>query len=161
MNYLTPIERMIIESLNLSKKNLNQIARDLEIKKDSLFFVLQRLVVSDLIIYHDTFYSINENKKSDLILKLKDNNSKKFEVKSILESAKHQYIEHQNNTTLQFKKVYLNAQDQAFIQSLFSQMHKLLSQRENYHSSRPLAQKKIFYWGTQCYNDVLKYLEFC
>ncbi len=161
MNHLTPIERIVIESLNASPKNLEAIATDLGIRKDTLFFILQRLTLNHFVLYKNSTYCINENRKSDINLSLKDLNSKKFEIKSILESAKHQYLELRNQTPLQIKKVYLDKSDQIFMQSLFSEMQALLNKREANSSHLPLSEKKIFYWGSQCYSDVLKFLEFC
>lgn len=160
MEYLTPIERMIIESLNQSPKSLESIALDLEIRKDTLFFILQRLVLKDFILYQSSYYQLNMDKKSDILIQLKDKSSKKFEIKSILESAKDRYLEHQDSNLLQVRKAYLNSHDLVMVESLMSQMQTILSRKERTSSADPLATKKIFYWGSQSYSDVLKYLEF-
>jgi hypothetical protein len=156
--FLTPFERIILESLHSKAKTIEELSIDLELNSDSIFFVLQGLVVKDLLEYQKAIYSINKERILDLKVHLENKNSRKFEIKSILESAKESYLEHRDQKALMIKKVYLTASERELANSLFRQLDQFLDSKSKMPKDEPLAKKEIFYWGSKTYNELLNFL---
>lgn len=158
MNFLRPIERIIIESIYDKDKNIQTLSEDIGLMEDSLFFPLQQLILKNFLVFHKGFYSINTERIVDIKVHLENKTSKKFEIKTILESAKKNYLENDINHSLQIKKVCLSNDDQSIVNSLLKQLDQFLTTRGKEAKQKPICKKEIFFWGRQTYQDVIDHL---
>ncbi len=153
---LTPIHRYIIESLNSSSKNFEELLIDLKLETNYLKETLVKLISIDLLIYKDNKYSIKASNINIIKKLLTHKKSKNYEIKSILDSARERFIN--TNDSLNISKVYLSKDDLEMTESLFNQLQSFLSKRTTSSKTKNINSKYIFYWGNQTYSDVLKFL---
>ena len=155
MNFtLTPIERMILESLNECEKNNLELFKCTTIPPLVLTNCLKTLLSQDLIKYRNGKYLINENLSSHMISLLKDQLNNKIETLEIISNC---LESNHQGSSFNLKKVSLDPDDLVVYKGLINQMDTFIKEVniKNKRKTVNSADKKIIFWGEGNYGIVI------
>ncbi|MCB9092577.1 MAG: hypothetical protein H6621_12970 [Halobacteriovoraceae bacterium] len=159
MEVLNPFERIIIESLYNSEKTIDELSRELSIDPESLFYMLQKMLIKGFVSFKTGKYSISSHCYKSLKSSLDNKQSQSFEIKTILDSATDGYIYDDDKNKLTIKKVYLTQDEKSLLDSLLKQLESFMATKAVKPTNNQLHEKEIFYWGRQTYKDILDHIK--
>ncbi len=153
------IERMVLESLNNKEKTIMQLKEDTKINEILLWNIIKSLMERSMVKKHNGHYKINTSNINNWLDKINNDNNKKEEIKELFVSLVNQYYsQHNNDTKIHLKKVYLTPRDEERLELLISAINSFLDDVKNnqFRSSvNELSSKKIIFVGQSNYIDLV------
>ncbi len=155
MNYMiTSPERMILESLNKSSKNLKEIHNCTSLDPQLIQNVLTNLLSRNMVRTHNQVYQLNKNAPECYINDLNEKESKIFEAQTLIETCIEQSIEGQNSL-FKFKKIYLSPRDKKMLQAMLINIETFLN-NVNKNDKASTKDESIIFWGSAIYGNLLE-----
>ena len=159
MSYnLTILERMVLECVSKSSKNLTDIEEKTGIQKVMLLKVIQSLLSKSLISLNNHLYQLNQ-KQNDLITReLNDSTALLCEVNEIISSCIKRKLEETDANSFKLKKVNMSEREEKIYNGLLYNLESFLGSLDK---SDKIREQKIIFWGEGNYevikNSILNY----
>ena len=152
MNYnLTIIERMILETLQISNKSKKEIILKTSIEEEMLQQVLKSLLAKNLVRLEDGLYAISKEHNDYIIKEINNSLSLLCEVQEIINSCIRQKLDAHSNRSFKLKKVNLNDRDEKIYNGLIYNLESFLN---SLTKSDDVRSQKIIFWGEGKYEDI-------
>lgn len=153
MSYnMTPLERIVLESLQISSKTLVKLSLCTNINECILNKVLTSLMEKNLILQSDdSTFSLNKSMDSQMIQLLQ----KKIEIKYELLEVLSEIIDLNDldDGRFFFKKVILNKDEEIVYKNLAYQLETFINNIQK--KDRPLSEGKVILWGEANYGKII------
>lgn len=138
---LTLIERYIIEAINNSQVSLLELNKTTGIEVHILQRILRNLFNKELLHIESDLYSLNLEQLGTY------SDTKRIEISNIMKEVS------LNTNYVSIKKVYLSANDQLRVKSMFEDIERFIEKKNNL--SAPIKDKSILYWGEKNYGELI------
>lgn len=149
--FISPIERMVLESLSKSKKDFLSLNEDTKLEALVLQNILKDLISKNIICLQDTYYKVNEALPNQVIEQLKDQKSVLAEVSQILKTTMkdHNKID---GCRFKFKKIYMDNEEEQIFKSLLLQVEGFLEGLDKKRGKT--CEQKVIFWGVNNYENI-------
>jgi hypothetical protein len=160
-NGLLMVERLIIESLGKTDKNLSELSRDTNLGKDILLNILPLIMTRNIVQYKRGVYSLNEFKKLEWRADINDPTSVKDEVKELFTSMVNTYYsDSEERALLKLKKMWLTLSEKRILNSLLFNVEQFVKNIEKDRLKKPekekLCENQVIFWGTTEYSSLIQ-----
>ena len=143
MNFnLTIIERMILETLQISDKSKKDIILKTSIEDEMLQQVLKSLLAKNLITINDGLYAIAKERNDYITKEINNSLSLLCEVQEIINSCVRQKLETQSEQSFKLKKVNLNSREEKIYHGLIYNLESFLN---SVHKTDDIRSQKIIF----------------
>ena len=149
--YISPIERMVLESLSKSKKDFLALSEDTKIDAKVLQSILEELITKSVICIQDTSYKINENLPESIIEQLKDQRNVIAEVSQILKTTMKDNLK-KSGCRFRLKKIYMDSEEEKIFKSLLLQVEGFLEGLDKKRGKT--CEQKVIFWGVNNYENI-------
>lgn len=152
MYNFTVLERMILESVNKSAKDLEQIHEDTGLDKSICTNVLFSLLAKNLIIIDFNVYRLNKNLSEAILSELTDQRNRCVEINALVrECVKLSLLE--GSDTFKFKKVYMSEKDKKLLKAMLYNIETFL---DGLKSQKGKTKEETFvFWGGENYANAI------
>lgn len=149
--YISPIERMVLESLSKSHKNFFNLQQDTNIEFNILKNILCELTTKNIIILKNDVYNVNDNLSPDIINQLKDQQSVIAEVSQILKATMKDNLK-KEGCRFKLKKIYMDSEEEKIFKSLLLQVEGFLEGLDQRKGKT--CEQKVIFWGVNNYENI-------
>jgi DNA-binding MarR family transcriptional regulator len=150
---ITLPERMVLESLQQSSKNVTKLNECTKLERGYLNNILPSLISKGLISQdREHKYEINKNINNDIKKELHDKKNVTTELNEIVGTCIRDRIHNNNESAFKLKKVFLTAREQKIFKGLIYNIETFLSSADN--KSHNTADQTLFFWGENNYGKV-------
>ncbi len=157
MFYLTTLERVVLESLNKSPKNIHQLVEDTGIKIKVIQNITQSLIAKEILEQQNTFFQITKISQKMLKELIKDKNSIKAEIQELIDYSLHLSLK-ENRGSFSLQKVSLSDKNEKIINSMFQEIKNYISQVTEKQQTSMTKKENIIFWGSNKYSDILEHI---
>lgn len=155
-NYITTIERYVLESLQKSEKTLFDLVLDTKLEPKVLKSILFNLQREKFISQKAETYSLNHTNLNQLKSVLKNKLSSTVEISQIVKSNIKESFINKNEQCFKIKKVSLNKDDAIALSSMLLDIENFLKSRQD--KKGKTSEEKIIFWGMNNYLDTINNL---
>ncbi len=152
------IERVILESLSRSSKNLENLYEDTGIKTPILKLLLQEMIFKGWIQYSKGEFSIEITANKDWLSAINSRESIQLEVKELMDSLVSMYFK-ENLGLLKVQKISLTEDEEMVLNSHLKNLESFFSSLREKRSQKPLSsqikKQKVVVWGAGLYRDLI------
>jgi hypothetical protein len=145
MNTLTCVERLIIESLGRSEKNVFELHRDTTLNQRILINILNALTLRGITHQRDGRYSISKHMTPDTLNSIKNSMGQKTEALELIESMLSQ------ESIVRLKKVYVSEKDKPILNALLNNLNNFFQTLPEAPKDVSLSDFSLFVWGEDQY----------
>lgn len=149
--FISPIERMVLESLSKSKKDFIELLVDTKLEHIVLNNIIKELVTKNIVSLTDNKYQINENLNSEIKYQLKNEQSIIAEVSQILKMTMKDNLKKQG-CSFKLKKIYMDTQEEQIFKSLLLQVEGFLEGLDT--KKGKTCEQKVIFWGVNNYENI-------
>ena len=147
MYHFTILERMILESINKSSKNLEEVAEDTGLEQNICLNIVYSLLAKNLVVCAKGSYSFNQSLSKAIVAELKNKRNRAIEVNALVrECVKDSVVE--NGESFVFKKVYMSEKEKKLLKAMFYNIESFLS---GLSASGPTKEETFIFWGGDNY----------
>lgn len=155
MNFnISPLERLVLESLSKCPKELFELMQDTKLDKNVVINILQSLLIKNLLTVTNNRYQINQNLNQVLIQQLKDQQNTLIEIGQVVKTT----IKHSQNfkdNSFKYKKVYMNSDDEMLFKAMLIQLESFIEELEKKNKKKGKTyQQKVIFWGSNSYENI-------
>lgn len=152
MNFhISPIERLVLESLSKSAKEIFELIQDTKLDKQVIINILQTLLLKNLIVIEERRYQISKNLNSVLIKQLKNEQSMLIEVSQVVKSTIKQCLNSKDNS-FKYKKVYMDKDEEKLFKAMLIQLESFIEGLDKKRGKT--YQQKVIFWGSNSYENI-------
>lgn len=153
---LLSVERMVLESLSLSSKNLFELHIDTSLEFRVLKKILALLEEKKLIFKKNEYFSFNKEE----FKKLNHKESVKDEVSELTEALVHSSLtRNKNESSINLQKVSIRKEDEGIFQALISNLDNFIKEQQERckkeKTNGRLCEQRMFLWGHANYGSVV------
>jgi hypothetical protein len=145
MNTLTCVERLIIESLGRSEKNVNELHLDTTLSHRILMNILNALTLRGITQQKDGRYSISKHMNPETLCVIKGYLGQKTEALELIESMLSQ------ESIVRLKKVYISEKDKPILNALLNNLNNFFQTLPEAPKNVSLSDFSLFIWGEDQY----------
>jgi hypothetical protein len=149
--YITPLERLILESLSRKEKDLSSLEDDTKLDQLILSNILQSLAAKNLVILERRKYYLNQALSNLMIKELKDNQSVMAEVNQVIKVCMNNMLNH-NEGLFKYKKVYMDKSEEKLFNALLIQMETFIDGLSR--NKGKTHEQKVIFWGSDTYENI-------
>ena len=152
---ITLVERMILESLQIKPKNLNELNMCTKIEKDFIRNILTDLVSKNLIISRENKYQINKHLDQSMINELFNKDFLNVELMEMTQFCIKEKLYHKTEKAFKMKKVHMNEKEKKIYYGLLYNLESFLDSLEK----KPLttSDTTIHFWGEGNYGKIINH----
>lgn len=153
MNYkITPIERMVLESLQKRKKTKLELLKCTQIPAKVINHVIMELLSYGIIVQEEQFLSISTHLTSDMIKRVQCPTNSKIEAMELISSCIDDTP--RDDVDFKLKKVSLSKSEKIILNGLLKQIELFFeSIKEN--NSNPTSEQELIFWGKANYGKII------
>lgn len=144
MRKLTILDRMIIESISKSEKNITQIQIDTTLPLKICNKIIENLLTQNVILLSKNMYSLNSTMSADLLSFLKDESELILQIKALICEC----IQEKSDD-ISFYKVSMNESESKILGSMFYNLESFLKGLKK--SKGPTKDETFVFWGKENY----------
>jgi predicted transcriptional regulator len=144
MRKLTLVDRMVLESIHKSDKNIASIQIDTTLPIAIVNSVIENLLTQGLILINKNSYSVNDNMSEDLVSYLKNQRELFVQVKALICECVHE-----RNPEISFYKAYLAPDDEKILATLFYNIESFIKNLNK--NKKPTKDETFIFWGKENY----------
>lgn len=159
---LLVIERIVLESISKSSKNIYEIENDTGLDNKILSNILSIFIMKNILNYRHGIYFLNMNTKDKWINEINSTENIQEEIKDIFISLVNRYYHEKNEDVgLKVKKVWLSSFDEKLLNAHLKNLDKFVrnieKERRNKQikTAKKLCEKKIIVWGHSTYSGIV------
>ena len=160
MNYdITPIERMVLESLNKGSKSSTELFECTGISPHILTKITISLISKNLIVMKDKKYSMNKSLSSEMKQLLTRYIEKKFEALELMGQTIDLSVEQnqkQYPASFHLKKVAMTKTEKAIFKGLTHQLESFLKELEKKNRKNLTSEQELIFWGAGNYGNIIQ-----
>lgn len=149
--YISPIERLILESISKRAKNTLDLIEDTKIEQNIIMNIVQSLLIKNLIVLKQRRYHINQNLNKELIHQLQNEQNMLIEISQIVKLTIKKSLNNKDNS-FKYKKVYMSPDEEKLFKALLYQLENFLAGLSNKKGNT--YQQKIIFWGNNTYESL-------
>ena len=148
------VERMVLESLTLKPKNIQELSTDTGLKIQLLANIMASLTYEGMVDFSAGRYELNRSQTQEFLKRYQNSKDQLQELKELFVSFINASSHGKSKVKLQ--KVYLDAKEEAILNSYFINIETFIKNVNDSKKQRPLAtgQQKVFIWGEGRYQDL-------
>lgn len=144
MKGLSSLERVILETISRNKLSYEEILQQSGLMEHVCFNLLQTLIIRGLITTDGYTYQQKENLNPLIHDEINSQESKIAEALELIESV----VGQTEKRLFRFQKVALEPRDEKIFIAMLSNLESfLIDSHKKSHSSIPLKDRKIIFWG--------------
>ena len=152
MYNFTVLERMILESINKSPKNLDAIKEDTGLDSELCLNVVYSLSAKNLIVTKAQKYAINSNLCEGIIAELKDSQNRAVELNMLVRECVKDTVMGKGDS-FGFKKVYMNQREKKLLKAMLYNLESFLDGlKENKGKTK---DETFVFWGKENYGKAI------
>ena len=155
-NGLLVVERMVLEALVESDKELKEIACATGLNELLLANILSNLLIREIIIYQRGQYQLNLQKKEQWLPVINSPQCLKEEIRELFAALVNRYFSREQNPqiNLRVKKIWMSKTEEKIFNAHLYNLEEFLKGVEK-NRGENLAQKKVVIWGHSDYSEIL------
>jgi hypothetical protein len=152
MNFnISPIERLILESLSRSPKELFELMHDTKMDKNVIINILQSLLVKNLLTVDSNRYQINSNLNQALIQQIKNEQNTLIEIGQVVKTTIKHSLNYKDNS-FKYKKVYMNNDEEKIFKAMLIQLETFIEGLDK--KKGKTFEQKVIFWGSNSYENI-------
>ena len=152
MSYnITILERMVLETLNTSEKNINTIQERTSINKMFLNKIMTSLIAKNLITIKEDLCVLNRAISPAVTQELNEPHSLMSEVNEIITSCLRDKITMKNQQSFKLKKVNMTEREEKIFRGLIYNIESFIN---SLTCNDNIKDQKIIFWGEGRYADI-------
>ena len=157
---LSILERIVIESLNKTPKNLILLSNDTGIRMNILENIVKELVAIEFIFFNDDIYKLNITKIKNWMKGSHASSSQKSELRSLFDLVVSNYqMNNKLENKLKLQKVYLTYEEERIYNEHLAQLEDFIKQVNRNRKIDEIKfntnQESVIYWGHTEYSNLI------
>lgn len=153
---LQMVERLILESLSRSEKNLHDLFQDTSLSYGLLNNILSKLMFSEMIVYKSGKYSLHPEAPQKISL---SSESLQAEIKELFVTLVNQHYDDKEKGVIKVQKVWMDESEEKIFQSYLINLEKFLEGLKTNSRKAKKAQstkeQKVVVWGHSEYTNLV------
>jgi len=142
---ITYLERLVLETLSKSDKDIRALEQELKLRKQIIFNVLSALIAKNLVLIKENKYLLNHNLNKEILTELKDKDNLVVEYSNIIKTNIKESIHNDKSNCFMYKKVFMDASDYAVLKGLLYNVESFVNSLQGKQSHNP--KQHIIFWG--------------
>lgn len=152
--YISPLERMILESIQMQQKTIANICFDTNIQPAILQNIIQSLIVKGLILLNDEgIYSINKNLSESSKASLRNKENVILECNEIVRASIKISID-EDSKNFHLKKVALNESQKKLLKAMLYNINSFLEDCHQENKNIKTKDQTVIFWGENTYENL-------
>lgn len=148
---ISPIDRMILESLAKSSKSFEQLLVDTKIEKEILASLITELTIKNLINIHHETYFLNSNLNNSMLNEIKNEQAVIAEVSQLMKTTmKDSFLV--EGCRFKLKKIYMDQEEERIFKSLLLQVEGFLEGLDKKRGKT--CEQSVIFWGINKYENI-------
>jgi hypothetical protein len=158
-------ERIVLESLGLRFKNLDELHEDTGLEKKLLVSITRNLILMALVKFQKGYYSIEESQRHNWERSATTTESIKREVSDVFVQLMNAHFKNkkaiverevQQKNCLKLRKVWLSPKEEKLLNVFFHDIERFLEETERLHGdSGRICERRVIIWGHSTYGELL------
>ena len=157
---LLVIERIVLESLELRERNIDDLVEQTGLVKPLLKSILFHLIERGIILYKDSCYQLNLTTKKEWLPIVKNEYGIKTEIKELFSSLVNQSFKDLSKSSLKMKKIWLGPSEHHALQQKLKDIDYFLENIQEKRKTKPVKEKtceqKVIFYGSCEYEKLLQ-----
>lgn len=154
--YISPLERIILESIQRKNKTNLEIANDTNINAGILQNIIHSVLIKGLIKFDGNSFEINNNLPKEVIESLKNKENLILECNEVIRASIKLSIKDEENKGFRLKKSSLNESQQKLLQAMLFNIESFLEDCDQENKNMKTKDKTVIFWGSNSYENLTK-----
>jgi len=153
MQSITSIERLVLESLAISSKDLKSLMLDTRLELRFLANILHALTLRGLIVLTPEGYAINRNISPSEVTEVNSESARRLEARELLAG-----MNSAQEMKLRMRKAWVSEKDKTILRAMLKNVEDFMRTLPEAPKGTPLHEYTLVVWGEDQYGPIIQRL---